>query len=263
MRRWLSIVLLGLGLMASWAPNAAATTWILFQGVWIKIGSLEVTSDWFAKNLDVRPATYAVTISPISAIVHFANPGGNLGGDASANFGTDVEITLSGTVNPALSGKHDIQDTLIFGDCDDCAAAGVNLPQDGALWLMFMNAAGCNSNQGYLEKINCVKDWLKATYEPNTKWRPVSVLVQTFDLFLRGWQDYNKDGSLEETVYAQYFNYTISNDGASYTSTDPNNCVWQYNYPKSLSGACSNNSGCCDPYWGVCNPFNEQCVVIW
>jgi hypothetical protein len=183
-----------------------------------------------------------------------------------------VEVTLTGTITPALSGKGKIQDTLIFGDCDNCAPDAVNLPQDGALWLLFTTATDASNNLcndyrvdidrdgdydvdnddvelGYYARIECVKSWLTKTYEPNNQWRPVSFLINSFDAVLRAWQDVDKDGVQEETVYGQYFNFTLSEDGVNYTSTDPNNCVWQYSYPKDQTGECG--SGCCDPDWGI------------
>lgn len=265
MRKWLVIGVLVISLVASWAPNGAAVTWIFYQGVWIKVGTLEVTSNWFAKvPLETRPATWAVAVTPLEAKVSFANPGGNLGGTASVNFlGNQVGTTLESAFYPELLGKKNISDTIIFGDCGDCSSA--NLPQDGALWLMFLSQTTCAEPQldnvtQIQTAIQCVKDWLVSRYEPNTQWVANSVLLTKFNLVLRGWEDYDKDCLMEEVVYARYTNFTLGTDGVTYSTSDEPS-IWQYSYPKSVNGDCSViNPTCvnpateicdCEPQWGT------------
>ncbi len=230
MRKRFTIGVLCLGLMVFWANGAAAIVSSTFLGGGYKLKCLLFTSDWLVKNTDVRPATYSVVVNPFgNVLIHFANPGENTGGNASANFGSDVYVTLSSTVTPPLSGKGPTELQMTFGDCDVCTDSTGNYNGQGALWLMlagssydiYNSAVTCDAKSTDLEKIDCVKSYLTFTYEPNTKWRPVSLTLLGFNSVLRAWQDVDKNCTQEEIVYAEYHNCVLDTATGNYNCSQP------------------------------------------
>ena len=262
-KRLTSMGALCIGLMALWGTDANAYPPYLSGWGW-KPGSIVFESTWVGTaNTEQKPTDYQVTLFPTNLIVHFRNPGNNLGG-ISVNFtNPNLFITGGNTLFPtALTGKGKITDELTFGDCPgiDNPSGECQVGDNGKLWLLWEVESGCVETDPYMQ-IGCIKDYLADTYAPNLQWRPYAIDIFNFDAIVEAYTDMNTrcesggfpdptacfDGK-EEVIHANYSNCQLNEDVYICSSYE----IWQYKNNDPLPTLCPHDGT--DP---VTNCFNQ------
>lgn len=174
--------------------NGVCQSPILVDLSWGGIGNADKTvTDFTVKLTPITPVHPAYDPAYPTRIL-FRNPGGNTGGTSSVNFDDSTTPIIGGSsLNPFITGKGKANTQTIFGDCDQCDALDVKLPDDGKLWFLFQDSRCVLSDQptreDYIITIDCIKMNLVEDFKPNTSWWPYAVEIDNLNLEIKAYTD--------------------------------------------------------------------------
>lgn len=232
-KRFMKTGFLIFGMVALLQTQAMGGTsgWAVKSFTWSS-GSLVFSSDWFLKNTNVWPLSWALTVCVDNVAVSFENKAGNTGGNPeSANF-LDFLNTVTGTgvIEPQnlVGKKQSVNASYIWGDCDTCSGG------DGGLWYMFYDAAYNDYIKDYctpgdeaceIQGIKAFLNW--AAGEPNDWFVPYRADVHGFSAMLQAWTDDNDhDGYDDPAVYAEFANCSPDDVGTEFGYQIPTGTIY-------------------------------------